>query len=118
MITSNIGTSAISSVFTTTPQLDRAMGLKQLLSKVGIEGIDRSGSLLLDYESLLQALDVLAKKNVRALGVEGFHMRDMDLIPDTDMIVDVLEANSVLESVATIREIVTRHHDGARLYEL
>jgi len=94
------------------------MGLKQLLSKVGIEGIERSGSLLLDYESLLQALDVLAKKNVRALGVEGFHMRDTDLIPDIDMIVDVSEANSALESAETIREIVTRHHDGARLYEL
>lgn len=99
-------------------QLDRTMGLKQLLSEKGIEGVDRFGTLLLDYESLLRALDVLVERNVRALGVEGFYMRGTDLIPDIDMIVDASAASSTLESIEVIRKIVTQHHDGKRMYEL
>ncbi|WP_448098708.1 hypothetical protein [Luteibacter yeojuensis] len=94
------------------------MRLKQLLSEEGIDGIDRFGTLLLDYESLLRALDVLVERNVRALGVEGFHMRGTDLVPDNDMIVDTSAATSALQSVEMIREIVIQHHDGKRMYEL
>ncbi|MDQ0009875.1 hypothetical protein J2T07_002065 [Luteibacter jiangsuensis] len=92
------------------------MRLKELLSGAGIGAIDRFGTLLLDYESLLRALDVLLERN--ALGVEGFHMRDTDLVPDIDMIVDTSAANSALQSIEMIRDIVIQHHDGKRIYEL
>lgn len=94
------------------------MRLKQLLSGEGIEGVDRFGTLLLDYESLLRALDVLLERDVRALGVEGFHMRGTDLLPDNDMIVDTSAAISARQAVEMIREIVIQHHDGQRMYEL
>jgi hypothetical protein len=94
------------------------MRLKQLLSEEGIEGLDRFGTLLLDHESLLRALDVLVGRNVRALGVEGFHMRGTDLVPDSGMIVDTSAASSALQAVETIRDIVIQQHDGRRMYEL
>jgi hypothetical protein len=94
------------------------MGLKQLLSEEGIEVIERAGALLLNYESLLKALDVLLANDIRVLGIEGFHLRGMSLIPDADMIVDASAATSAIESVDAIREVVTGCHDGERLYEL
>lgn len=92
--------------------------MTDLLASEGIAWEERASMVLLDEASLLKAIDVLVDRNVRILGLEGFHRSGASLVPDMSMIVDVSAEQGVANAAEYVRSIVLASRDSERLYEL